>query len=86
MIVWEPSAPAPAPSLRGWLFCSGRALLLPWRRYGDLTQRKVRGVVLESFGVGNMPDLPAQGWLPWLKSNIKQGVKVTGAPAVCPAC
>ena len=52
----------------------------PWRRYGDLTQRKVRGVVLESFGVGNMPDLPAQGWLPWLKSNIKQGLKVARAP------
>ena len=42
-------------------------------------------MVLESFGVGNMPDLPAQGWLPWLKTNIKQGVKVCAPPklSVC---
>jgi hypothetical protein len=36
----------------------------------------VRGVVLEAFGVGNMPDLPGQGYLPWLKRCIKQGIKV----------
>ena len=73
------------PALQGF-FCGRQTLVLSWRRYGDLTQRKVRGVVLESFGVGNMPDLPAQGWLPWLKSNIKQGLKVMRAPSsVLPA-
>ena len=45
-------------------------------RYGDLAQRNVRGVVLEAFGVGNMPDLPSQGYLPWLKKCVKQGIKV----------
>lgn len=27
-------------------------------------------------GVGNMPDLPQQGWLPWLKSQRKKGLQV----------
>ena len=49
-------------------------------RYGDLAARNVRGVVLEAFGVGNMPDLPSQGYLPWLKRCIKQGIKVRGVP------
>ncbi len=48
-----------------------------WVRYGDLKARNVRGVVLESFGVGNMPDLPRLGWLPWLKKTVKQGIKVS---------
>ncbi len=38
--------------------------------------RNVRGVVLESFGVGNMPDLPRLGWIPWLKKTVKAGIKV----------
>jgi hypothetical protein len=29
--------------------------------------RGVKGVVLEAFGVGNMPDSVSQGWLPWLR-------------------
>lgn len=45
-------------------------------RYGDLKERGVRGIVLEAFGVGNMPDLPKYGWLPWLRKTVKQGVKV----------
>ncbi len=45
-------------------------------RYGDLKARNVRGVVLESFGVGNMPDLPRLGWIPWLKKTVKAGIKV----------
>jgi L-asparaginase/Glu-tRNA(Gln) amidotransferase subunit D len=44
--------------------------------YGNLKERGVRGIVLESFGVGNMPDLPRYGWLPWLKKTVRQGVKV----------
>ncbi|EIE25265.1 Asparaginase/glutaminase [Coccomyxa subellipsoidea C-169] len=48
----------------------------PRTAYGDLKARNVRGVVLESFGVGNMPDLPRLGWLPWLKKTVKQGIKV----------
>lgn len=34
------------------------------------------GVVLEAFGVGNMPDANSHGWLPWLQRQTKQGVKV----------
>ena len=44
--------------------------------YGDLVARGVKGVVLETFGVGNMPDAPAQGWLPWLKDQSKKGLRV----------
>lgn len=44
--------------------------------YGDLVQRGVKGVVLEAFGVGNMPDLPQQGWLPWLRQQRKKGLQV----------
>ena len=40
----------------------------------------MRGIVLEAFGVGNMPDLPKQGWLPWLKKCVKQGIKVPASP------
>ena len=36
--------------------------------------------MLEAFGVGNMPDLPSQGYLPWLKRCIKQGIKVRRPP------
>ncbi|CAL5222569.1 g4953 [Coccomyxa viridis] len=48
----------------------------PRTAYGNLAERNVKGIVLEAFGVGNMPDLPKFGWLPWLKSTIKEGVKV----------
>ena len=40
--------------------------------YGNLAERSVKGIVLEAFGVGNMPDLPKYGWLPWLKTNLKE--------------
>jgi hypothetical protein len=36
----------------------------------------VKGVVLEAFGVGNMPDLPQQGWMPWLRQQTKKGLQV----------
>ena len=44
----------------------------PRTAYGNLAKRDVKGIVLESFGVGNMPDLPKFGWLPWLKTIIKE--------------
>ena len=44
----------------------------PRTAYGNLAKRDVKGIVLESFGVGNMPDLPKSGWLPWLKTIIKE--------------
>lgn len=44
--------------------------------YGDAYGRGVRGVVLEAFGVGNMPDLKEQGWIPWLRQQTKKGLKV----------
>ena len=40
--------------------------------YGKLADRNIRGVILEAFGVGNMPDLPKFGWLPWLRSIRKE--------------
>lgn len=36
----------------------------------------MRGVVLEVFGVGNLPDSPSHGWLPWLKDQTKKGLRV----------
>jgi len=44
----------------------------PRSGYGNLAERNIKGIVLEAFGVGNMPDLPKNGWLPWLKSIIKE--------------
>ena len=44
----------------------------PRSGYGNLVERNIKGIVLEAFGVGNMPDLPKYGWLPWLKSIIKE--------------
>lgn len=44
--------------------------------YGDLYARGVRGAVLESFGVGNMPDQRGAGWLEWLRSQRKEGLEV----------
>ena len=37
----------------------------------------VQGVVLEAFGAGNIPDLPAQGWMPWLRQQRKKGLQVS---------
>jgi hypothetical protein len=48
----------------------------PRKAYGDLAARGVRGVVLETFGVGNMPDTREAGWLPWLRSQRKKGLHV----------
>jgi L-asparaginase/Glu-tRNA(Gln) amidotransferase subunit D len=44
--------------------------------YGDVFERGVRGVVLEAFGVGNLPDLNSHGWLPWLRAQRKKGLLV----------
>ncbi|GFR47448.1 hypothetical protein Agub_g9172 [Astrephomene gubernaculifera] len=44
--------------------------------YGDLYGRGVRGVVLEAFGVGNLPDQAGFGWLPWLKDQTAKGLQV----------
>ncbi len=52
----------------------------PRHCYGDLFTRGVRGVVLEAFGVGNMPDEPKSGWLPWLRDQTRKGLQVRGAP------
>jgi L-asparaginase len=48
----------------------------PRTAYGNVIERGVRGIVLESFGVGNMPDTSAAGWLPWLREQTKQGLLV----------
>lgn len=44
----------------------------PRTAYGNLADRNIKGIVLEAFGVGNMPDLPKSGWLLWLRSILKQ--------------
>lgn len=44
--------------------------------YGDLIERGVRGVVLETFGVGNMPDETEAGWIPWLREQRHKGLTV----------
>lgn len=36
----------------------------------------MRGIVLEAFGVGNMPDNPDAGWLPWLKDQRRKGLMI----------
>jgi len=48
----------------------------PKKTYGDLYMRDVRGIVLEAFGVGNMPWTKATGWIPWLRSQRKQGMLI----------
>jgi hypothetical protein len=40
----------------------------------------VRGIVLEAFGVGNFPDLPQQGWVPWLRQQTRKGLQVGQQP------
>lgn len=54
----------------------------PRQAYGDLVGRGVRGIVLEVFGVGNMPDGDGHGWLPWLRSQRTKGLQVS-ACALC---
>jgi len=44
--------------------------------YGDLAGRGVRGIVLEAFGVGNMPDGDQHDWLPWLREQREAGLQV----------
>jgi len=48
----------------------------PRELYGDLVGRGVRGIVLETFGVGNLPDLPGSGWLPFLRDQTARGLRV----------
>lgn len=48
----------------------------PRTAYGDLVDRGVKGIVLEAFGVGNFPDLPQQGWVPWLRQQTRKGLQV----------
>lgn len=43
--------------------------------YGDLVARGVEGVVLEVFGVGNMPDREEDGWIPWLRWQREKGLQ-----------
>ena len=47
----------------------------PRKAYGDLAGRGVNGIVLETFGVGNMPDSSAHGWLPWLRAQRSKGLQ-----------
>lgn len=48
----------------------------PRATYGDLAARGVNGIVLEAFGVGNMPDQRGSGWLPWLRAQRAAGLEV----------
>lgn len=48
----------------------------PRLAYGDLASRGVKGIVLEAFGVGNMPDTADAGWLPWLREQRSLGLQV----------
>jgi L-asparaginase len=50
--------------------------LTPQVAYGNLYGRGVRGIVLEVFGTGNLPDLDAHGWLPWLAEQRAAGLQV----------
>eukprot|EP00237_Pycnococcus_provasolii_P015538 CAMPEP_0205955050 /NCGR_PEP_ID=MMETSP1459-20131121/28743_1 /ASSEMBLY_ACC=CAM_ASM_001120 /TAXON_ID=41880 /ORGANISM="Pycnococcus provasolii, Strain RCC931" /LENGTH=385 /DNA_ID=CAMNT_0053327355 /DNA_START=530 /DNA_END=1687 /DNA_ORIENTATION=+ len=48
----------------------------PYISYGDCVERGVRGIVLEVFGVGNMPNCPSSQWLRWLEDQADKGLKV----------
>ena len=50
----------------------------PTKAYGNLHDRGVRGIVLEAFGVGNMPGsgIETEGWIPWLRSQRERGMVV----------
>jgi L-asparaginase/Glu-tRNA(Gln) amidotransferase subunit D len=43
---------------------------------GDVAARGVHGVVLEAFGVGNIPDREEQGWVKFLRELSDAGVLV----------
>ena len=45
----------------------------PRTAYGDVAARGVKGILLEAFGVGNMPDTANLGWLPWLRDQVRLG-------------
>ena len=65
----------PTPLQFGW-----SSLLISGRLYSDCPstmQCLVQGIVLEAFGAGNIPDLPAQGWMPWLRQQRKKGLQVS---------
>lgn len=48
----------------------------PKQAYGDLVARGVKGAVIESFGVGNVPDHRSAGWMGWLRCQQKLGLKI----------
>ncbi|KAA8491378.1 L-asparaginase 1 [Porphyridium purpureum] len=48
----------------------------PRLAYGDPAARGVKGIVLEAFGVGNMPDKRKFGWLPFIKAARDAGVLI----------
>ena len=50
----------------------------PELAYGDLHGRGVRGIVLEAFGVGNMPMSvdDVSGWIPWLRGQRNKGMVI----------
>lgn len=55
--------------------------------YGDLSARGVRGIVLEAFGVGNMPDGDQHEWLPWLREQREAGLEgIQAGPLMSPEC
>jgi L-asparaginase/Glu-tRNA(Gln) amidotransferase subunit D len=44
--------------------------------FGDCASRGLKGIVLETFGLGNAPDDPASGWLPWIEAQRAAGLAV----------
>lgn len=55
----------------------------PQQAYGDVVSRGVRGIVLEAFGVGNMPDTDEDGWLPWLTDQQHKSTELGKHLQVC---
>ena len=48
----------------------------PYVAYGDLAGRGVKGIIVETFGVGNMPNHPTSKFLEWLEVQADSGVRV----------
>lgn len=48
----------------------------PQVAYGDLFSRGVKGAVIESFGVGNLPDQKSAGWMDWFKDQREKGLEL----------